>query len=156
MTRPIPQVFESRSANQHHVRTKKIFDPVKKAISDAFELALKQLISVKQLVLMPEANFRSGGYAIMMEDNPYQKPIKKKNICTCGVPIENLFPRTTENVEPLERFLGNLHGIYRFCTFFVGSMKTDSCLDRQQIGFTFLLDKRTYAFVERLRFYVAV
>ena len=52
---------------------KKIFDSVNKALSDACELALKQLFPGKQLVLMAEASFRSAGYAPMIEDNPDQK-----------------------------------------------------------------------------------
>ena len=50
-----------------------IFDSVNKALSDACELALKQPIPGKQLVLMTDASFRSAGYALMIEDNPNQK-----------------------------------------------------------------------------------
>ena len=55
----------------------KDFDSVNKALSDACELALKQPIPGKQLVLMTDASLRSAGYALMIEDNPYQK-IKPK------------------------------------------------------------------------------
>ena len=44
-----------------------IFDSVNKALSDACELALKQPIRGKQLVLMTDASFRSAGYAVMIE-----------------------------------------------------------------------------------------
>ena len=54
------------------------FDSVNKALSDACELALKQTIPVKQLVLMTDAGFRSAGYALMIEDNPDQKKSKRK------------------------------------------------------------------------------
>ena len=49
---------------------KKTFDSVNKALSDAYELSLKQLIPEKQLVLMTDASCRSAGYALMIEDNP--------------------------------------------------------------------------------------
>ena len=49
------------------------FDSLNKALSDACELALKQPIPGKQLVLMTDASFRSAGYALMIEDNPDQK-----------------------------------------------------------------------------------
>ena len=49
---------------------KQTCDSVNKALSDACELALKQPIPGKQLVLMTDASFRSGGYAFMIEDNP--------------------------------------------------------------------------------------
>ena len=52
---------------------KEIFDSVNKALSDAFQLALKQPIPGKQLVLMTDASFRSASYAPMIEDNPDQK-----------------------------------------------------------------------------------
>ena len=52
---------------------KETFDSVNKALSDACQLALKQPIPGKQLVLMTVASFRSAGYALMIEDNPNQK-----------------------------------------------------------------------------------
>ena len=52
---------------------KETFDSVNTALSDACELALKQPIPGKQLVLMTDAHFRSAGYALMIEDNPDQK-----------------------------------------------------------------------------------
>ena len=57
---------------------KEIFDSVNKALSDACELALKQPIPGKQLVLMTDASFRSAGYALMIEDNPNQKIQSKR------------------------------------------------------------------------------
>ena len=52
---------------------KESFDSVNKALSDASQLALRQPIPGKQLVLMTDASFRSAGYALMIEDNPDQK-----------------------------------------------------------------------------------
>ena len=57
---------------------KETFDSVNKALSDACELALKQPIPRKQLVLMTDASFRSAGYALMIEDNPDQKIQSKR------------------------------------------------------------------------------
>ena len=57
---------------------KETFDSVNKALSDACELALKQTIPGKQLVLMTDASFRSAGYALMIEDNPDQKIQSKR------------------------------------------------------------------------------
>ena len=51
---------------------------VNKALSDACELALKEPIARKQLVLMTDASFRSAGYALMIEDNPDQKIQSKR------------------------------------------------------------------------------
>ena len=52
---------------------KETFDSANKALSDGCELALKQPIPGKQLILMTNASFRSAGYALMIEDNPVQK-----------------------------------------------------------------------------------
>ena len=49
---------------------KNTFDSVNKPHSDACELALKQPIPRKQLVLMTDAKMTSTGYALMIEDNP--------------------------------------------------------------------------------------
>ena len=57
---------------------KETFESVNKALSDACELALKQPIPGKQLVLMTDASFRSPGYALIIEDNPDQKLQSKR------------------------------------------------------------------------------
>ena len=57
---------------------KETFDSVNKALSDACQLALKQPIPGKQLVLMTDASFGSAGYALMIEDNPDQKIQSKR------------------------------------------------------------------------------
>ena len=57
---------------------KETFDSVNKALSDACELALKQPIPGKQLVLMTDATFRSAGYALMIGDNPDHKIQSKR------------------------------------------------------------------------------
>ena len=54
------------------------FDSVNKAQSHACQLALKQPIPGKQLVLMTDASFRSAGYSLMIEDNPDQKILSKR------------------------------------------------------------------------------
>ena len=52
---------------------KETFDSVNKTLSDACQLALKQPIPGKQLVLMTHTSFRSAGHALMIEDNPDHK-----------------------------------------------------------------------------------
>ena len=59
-------------------KLKENFDRVNKALSDACQLALKQPIPGKQLVLMTDASFRSAGDALMIECNPDQKIQSKK------------------------------------------------------------------------------
>ena len=52
---------------------KETSDSVNKALTDAYQLALKQPIPGKQLVLMTDAGFRRAGYALLIEDNPDRK-----------------------------------------------------------------------------------
>ena len=77
----------------------KIFDSVNKALSDACELALKQPIPGKQLVLLTDASFRNAGCALMIEDNPDQKIHSKRKRYAQkkrrGVWPKNFHPCTT-------------------------------------------------------------
>ena len=57
---------------------KETFDSVNKSLSDSCQLALKQPIPGKKLVLMTHASFRSAGYALMIENNPDQKIQSKR------------------------------------------------------------------------------
>ena len=57
---------------------KETFQSVNKVLSDACELALKQPIPGKQLILMTDASFRSAGYALLIEDNKDQSQSKGK------------------------------------------------------------------------------
>ena len=54
------------------------FDMVNKALDDACELALKQPLPGKQLILMSDVSFRSASYAVMIEDDPQQKINSKR------------------------------------------------------------------------------
>ena len=91
---------------------KETFHSVNKAHSDACELALKQPIPGKQLVLMTDDSFRSAGYALMIEDNPDQKiQSKRRTYAPRGIWLKNFLPCTTKDVHILKRIFGNLCGI---------------------------------------------
>ena len=59
-------------------RLKKIFDSVNKALNGACQLALKQPIPGKQLVLLTDASYRGAGYVLMIKDSPDQKIQSKR------------------------------------------------------------------------------
>ena len=105
------------------------FDSVNKALSDTCEVALKQPIPGKQLVLFTNASFRSAGYALMVEDNPYQKlqSMSKLTRLSCS----GQKSRTTKNAKLLETLLGDLYGISRVCVRLVGSIRSITSLNRQ-------------------------
>ena len=68
-------------------------DSVNKVLSDACQLAWKQPIPEKQLVLMRDASFRSAGYALLIEDNPDQKiQSKRKTYATVAFGSEIFSP----------------------------------------------------------------
>ena len=72
---------------------KETFDSVNKARSDACEIALKQPIPGKQLVLLTNASFGSAGYALMIEDNPDQKKqSKRKTYAPVAIGSKNFSP----------------------------------------------------------------
>ena len=75
---------------------KETVDSVNKALSDACELALKQPIPGKQLVLMKDASLRRAGYALMIEDNPDEKDtVKAENVSPRGFWLKHFLPCTT-------------------------------------------------------------
>ena len=83
---------------------KDIFDSVKKALSEACDLALKQTIPGKQLVLMADASFRKAGYALMIKDKPDEKLQSKQRTYAPVVfgskifsPAQHNFPYTQTN-----------------------------------------------------------
>ena len=71
---------------------KEIFDSVNKALSDACELARKQAIPVKQLILMTDAGFRNADYALMIQNNPDQKIQSKRKTYAPVAFGSNVFP----------------------------------------------------------------
>ena len=93
---------------------KETFESVNKAPSNTCELAVKQTIQGKQLVLITDASFKSAGYALMIEDNPDQKIVKAENVCPCGIWLKKFLPCTTQHVHLLKRFFGNYIAILEF------------------------------------------
>ena len=92
---------------------KETFDSVKKALSDASELSLKQPIIGKQLVLMTDASFRKVGYALMIQYNTDQK-IQSKRKTDTPVAFGSKFfsPAQLKMYKYSKDFFGNLHGFF--------------------------------------------
>ena len=95
---------------------KETFDSVNKALGDACELALKQPIPGKQLVLLTDASFRSAGYALMIADNPDQKIQSKQktyapwHLAQKFFPLHNLkCPYTQKNFRQSIWHISSLH-----------------------------------------------
>ena len=75
---PFYELLKAEVAIGITAHLKESFVPVNKALSDACQLALKQLIPGKQLVLLTDASFRNSGYALTIADNPDQKIQSKR------------------------------------------------------------------------------
>ena len=75
---PFYKLFKAEVPINITSELKESFDSVNRAMSDACELALKQRIPGKRLVLMTDASFRSASYGLMIENNPDQKIQSKK------------------------------------------------------------------------------
>ena len=54
------------------------FTNLNKLLENSCQLALKQLLKDKQLIVMSDASFTAPGYAIRIEDDPNQKLQSKR------------------------------------------------------------------------------
>ena len=72
---------------------KESLDSVNKALSDACELALKQIIPGNRLVSLTNAGFRSTGFPLLIEDIPDQKiQSKRKTYAPVAFGSKNISP----------------------------------------------------------------
>ena len=94
---------------------KETFDSVNKALSDSCELALKQPIPGKQLVLMTDAGFRSAGYALMIGENPNQKiQSKRKTYAPVAFGSKIISPAQLKMSINSKEFLANYMAFLEF------------------------------------------
>ena len=108
---------------------KEKFDSVNKALIDACQLALKQPIPGKQLVLTTDSSFRSAGYALLIENNPDQKIQPKRKTYAPMAFGSKISSPAQLNGNKLKRFFGNLRGSSWVCTHSLGSNKANNCSD---------------------------
>ena len=92
-------------------KLKETFDSFNKSLSDACEIALKQPILRKQLVLMTDASFRSDGYALMIENNPDQKIQSKRETYAPWSLAQIISPPRNSKCLYTQRNFGNLYGM---------------------------------------------
>ena len=96
-------------------------------LSDACQLTLKHPISGTQLILMTDQSFKSVRYAIMVEDKRSNLKVKLSRLSLLG---SKIFCHAQ-----LKR------GYSRVRTHFVGSIKTNGCVNAEQISHPFLSEK---------------
>ena len=60
----------------------KEFREINDALDRCFQLALRQPLPGKQLVLLTDASFQAPGYAVLIEDDPNQKSTSTRSLKT--------------------------------------------------------------------------
>ena len=112
-------------------KLKDSFDSVIKALSDACALALKQLISRRELELMTDASSKSAGYALTIEDNTDQNIQSKRKTHAPVVFRSEIFSRAQLKISFYSReFLKLYMAFLEFALNFWEAKKTDNRSDR--------------------------
>ena len=96
------------------------FTNLNQLLENFCQLALKQPLKDKQLIVMSDASFTAAGYAIMIEDDPNQKLQFKRKAYAPRVWIKNFQPNTDENVDLCKRIPFYIFCIRRIWTPYVG------------------------------------
>ena len=78
---------------------------------------------------MTDASFRSAGYAVVIEDKPYQKIQSKRKTFAPAAFGSNIFRHSTEKGSLFEKKIGDLGGHSRVHPYFVRSIRTSDCLN---------------------------
>ena len=90
------------------------FNELNQQLEKSCSLAMKQSIKNKQLILMTDASFTAAGYAIMIEDDPYQKlQSRRKNYAPIAFGSKTFNP-TQLKMLYTQKFLGNLFWFAEF------------------------------------------
>ena len=80
------------------------FIEINRDLDRCSQLALRQPLPNRQLVLMTDASFTAAGYAILTEDDPNQKiHFSQKILCAYRLWLENFHSFPTQNVVICER-----------------------------------------------------
>ena len=117
------------------------FNEINRDLDKCSQLALKQPLPNKQLVLMTDASFTAAGYAILTEDDEREIFICQKIIRSNCIWLKTFYAMATQNVHIRQGILSDLLRIQRFWTYFLGSPQTDYYPNGQQIGHEILPDE---------------
>ena len=87
----------------------KEFREINEALDRCCQLALRQPLPGKQLVLMTDASFRAAGYAVLIEDDPNQKYTSTRK--TYAPIAYGSKTYSNQNVHLRKRFFGHLYDL---------------------------------------------
>ena len=108
----------------------KEFREINVALDRCCQLALRQPLPGKQLVLMTDASFQAAGYAVLMEDDPNQKytsTYKPYAPITYGSKTLTI---PNQNVHLRKRIFSHLQGLQRIWIYILGCHQTSDFHDR--------------------------
>ena len=95
------------------------------------QLALRQPLPDKQLVLTTDASFQAAGYAVLIEDDPNQKYTSTgKAYAPIAYGSETYTPTENQNFHVRKRTSNHLSGVQRIWTYNLGCDKTSDYHDR--------------------------
>ena len=101
------------------------FTEINRDLDRCSQLALKQPLPNKQLVLMTDASFLAAGYAILTEDDPNQKYISvKKSLAPIAYGSKIFYSFSAQNVDICKGILSHLLRIQGIWTYFLGNTST--------------------------------
>ena len=104
---------------------------INEALDGCCQLALRQPLTGKQLVLMTDASFQAAGYAELIEDDPNQKyTSKRKTYAPIAYGSKTYSPSQNQNVHLRKIFLSHLHGLQRIWTYNLWCHQTSDYNDR--------------------------
>ena len=95
----------------------KEFTEIGEALDRCCQLALRQPLLGKQMVLMTDASFPAAGYAVLIADNPNQEiHFNTQNLCSYSLWLQNIHAIPNQKVHLRKRTFGHLLGLQRVWT----------------------------------------
>ena len=100
----------------------KEFREINEALHRCCQLALRQPLPVKQLVLMTDARFQAAGYAVSIEDDPNQKyTSKRKTYAPIAYGSKTYSPSQIKMSIHAQKFLAIYMALKEFAHIFWGA-----------------------------------
>ena len=117
------------------------FNEINRDLDRCSQLALRQPLPNRQLVLMTDASFTAAGYAILTEDDPNQKYTSVKKSYAPIAYDSKTFSFPAQNVNICERISRRILRLQGIRTYILGDTQTSDYPHGQQIGHEVLPDQ---------------
>ena len=95
------------------------------------QLALRQPLPDKRLILMTDASFQAKVYAVLTENDPKPKSfVNTQNLSSRCIRFQNIYSLTNNKIQLRLRILSKVLGIQKFSTYKLGNTKASHHHDR--------------------------